>query len=234
MLAILKKTLLNLMDKDPYLKKSYAQSGEDLIIDFIFKQIGINQPSYLDIGAHHPFYLNNTAIFYERGCRGINIEPDPSLFSEFIKSRKHDVNLNLGIGNKKGILDFYQMSTSTLNTFSEQEARNYANEGEFKIEKVIPVSVETISNILRDYNEEKFPDFLTLDAEGIDDIVIHSIDFEQNFPKIICVETISFSSSGTGVKNEKLISYLQDKGYLLYADTNINSIFVKKDLWIRK
>ncbi|MCX2452070.1 FkbM family methyltransferase [Pedobacter sp. PLR] len=234
MLSKIKKSISKLKGESPYLKRSYAQSGEDLIIDFIFKEIGINQPSYLDIGAHHPFYLNNTAIFYERGCRGINIEPDPSLFAEFTKSRKQDINLNLGIGNEKGILDFYQMSAPTLNTFSEQEAKNYANEGDFKIEKVIPVTVETVANILRDYNHGKFPDFLTLDAEGIDEIVIHSIDFEQNFPKIICVETISFSSSGTGVKNNQLIAYLEDKGYLLYADTNINSIFVRKDLWIRK
>ncbi len=78
-----------------------------------------------------------------------------------------------------------------------------------------------------------FPDFLSLDAEGIDEIVLQSIDYKDNFPKVICVETISFSTVGRGKKNKKIISFLEEKGYLLYADTNINSIFVKKDLWER-
>jgi hypothetical protein len=62
-------------------KKSFSQTGEDLIVEFIFNDIGVDYPSYIDIGAHHPYYLNNTQIFYLKGCRGINIEPDPSLFN---------------------------------------------------------------------------------------------------------------------------------------------------------
>lgn len=232
MLSLLKKSGQNSNKKHQY-KKSYSQSGEDLIIDFIFNAIGISHPSYLDIGAHDPFYLNNTAIFYERGCRGINIEPDPESFSNFLIHRKDDINLNIGIGDSKSTLDFFKMSVPTLNTFSEKEAQNYIKEGDFKIEKIIPVQVELISDVLNEYNNGVYPDFLTLDAEGIDEIVIHSIDFEKCFPKVICVESISFSTSGQGVKNIDLISFIEQKGYLLYADTNINSIFIRKELWVK-
>ncbi len=61
-------------------KISYSQCGEDIIVDYIFKAIGINKPSYIDIGAHDPHYLNNTYIFSKKGCKGINIEPDPYLY----------------------------------------------------------------------------------------------------------------------------------------------------------
>lgn len=230
MFSIFKKS--SIKKNDSY-KKSYSQSGEDLIIDFIFNAIGITHPSYIDIGAHDPFKLNNTAIFYERGCRGINIEPDPELFNNFLIHRKGDINLNIGIGNKKSTLDFYKISVPTLNTFSKKEAENYAKEGNFKIEKVIPVQVEIISDIIKKYSKGIYPDFLTLDAEGIDEIVIHSIDFEKSFPKIICVESLSFSASGQGVKNTSLVSFLEGKGYLLYADTNINSIFIRRELWVK-
>jgi len=231
MLSLFKKSRRapNTINRD--YKKSYSQSGEDLIIDFIFNAIGITQPSYLDIGAHDPYYLNNTAIFYERGCRGINIEPDPELFKNFLIHRKEDINLNIGVGDRKSTLDFYKMSVPTLNTFSEKEAQNYTKEGDFKIEKIIPVQVEVISDIIKKYNNGVYPDFLTLDAEGIDEIVIHSIDFEKSFPKVICVESLTFSSSRQGVKNTALISFLEEKGYLLYADTNINSIFIRRELW---
>src|SRR5689334_18987985 len=62
---------------------SYSQCGEDIIIDHVFRLRGIPSPSYIDIGANHPYFINNTAMFYERGCRGINIEANPQLLSAF-------------------------------------------------------------------------------------------------------------------------------------------------------
>ncbi len=220
-------------DKDKYSKKSYSQSGEDIIVDFIFQTLKITDISYLDIGAHHPYYLSNTALFYEKGYKGINIEPDPVLYQPFLSQRSRDTNLNIGISEKAGVFDFFLMHPPTLNTFSEEEANRVTLEGDgiYKIDKKIKVEVDTVSSIIEKHNNGKFPDFLNLDAEGIDEIVIKSIDYENNFPSVICVETISFSANRKGVKNQSLIDYLVEKGYLLYADTNINSIFVKKELW---
>ena len=216
-----------------YEKKSYSQSGEDLIVKYILDLVGISQPTYIDVGAHHPFYLSNTALFYSLGCRGINIEPDPILFKEFVKCREQDINLNIGIAEKKGELDFFIISSPTLNTFSKKEAQRYKEEGEYEIVKTEKVEVDTINSIVDKYAKGKYPDFLNLDAEGVDDIILQSINFEKNSPAVICVETISFSNSGRGVKNTSLINFLQEKGYLLYADTNINSIFVRRNKWER-
>ncbi|MDF2433976.1 MAG: hypothetical protein JWP44_3607 [Mucilaginibacter sp.] len=220
--------------KDPNLrfkKTSYSQSGEDLIIDFIFNHIGISHPSYLDIGAHHPFYLSNTAHFYERGCRGINIEPDPELIKLFVQYRKEDLNLNIGIGAEIGNADFYIISSPTLNTFSKKEAENYINEGDYKITNIINIPVNSLKNIIAEHSEGVFPDFLNIDAEGIDEHIIKSIDYTKSCPLVICIETLTFSASGNGVKNTSISSFLVSKGYMLYADTNINTIFVKGDAW---
>jgi hypothetical protein len=92
----------------------------------------------------------------------------------------------------------------------------------------------SIGSIVEKYYNDRFPDLLSLDVEGLDFEVISSIDFKKYQPKVICVETISYSKNGTGVKSSKLIKYVESKGYYLYADTNINTIFVKKDLWVRK
>lgn len=219
--------------KNQFEKKSFSQSGEDVIVEFIFNALGIRQPSYIDIGAHHPFYINNTALFYSKGSRGINIEPDPSLFASFLKERKEDINLNIGISDTSGTLDFFIMNVPTLNTFSQQEANNYKNEGDFFIKEVTKIKVETIAKVISDYKNGVFPEFLTLDAEGIDEIVLKSIDYENNKPMVICTETISFSEKGRGVKNVDLIQFIESKGYILYADTHINSIFVEKNRWVR-
>lgn len=212
-------------------KTSFSQSGEDLIIKYLFDAIDISQPSYIDVGAYHPYNLSNTALFYENGSKGINIEPDPFLFKEFIRYRKKDINLNIGVGEKSSVSDFYVINVPTLNTFSKEQAEKYYLEGDFKIKEVLKIRVETIKSILDSNFNGKFPDFLSLDAEGIDWLILNSINFKDNFPKIICVETISFSSNGNGIKEDKIIAFLKTKGYILYADTNINSIFIRQELW---
>ncbi len=211
-------------------KRSYSQCGEDLIIDFIFGQIGVSRPSYIDIGAHHPYYLNNTAFFSKKGSRGINVEPDPHLFGEFVSKRPNDINLNVGVGEKNGQMAFYIMSTPTMNTFSKEGADNLVANFGFTIKEVRSTPLLDINTILSRYFDGKFPDMLSLDVEGLDELIISSVDLEKAFPKVICVETLSYSENGNGIKNTALIDLIRSKGYLNYADTYINTIFVKEDL----
>jgi FkbM family methyltransferase len=214
-------------------KISYSQSGEDLIIRFIFEALGIEQPSYLDIGAHDPYYISNTALLYSNGSRGINVEPDPQLFSAFLEARPNDINLNIGISTFPGEVNFYKMSTPTLNTLSKDEAERYRDESGYQIESVTKIRVDTIANILSRYCNEKFPDLLSLDVEGLDLEIIKSLNYQNSLPVVICVETISFSESGGGVKDLTLIQFLESKGYFVYADTYINTIFVQRSKWER-
>jgi FkbM family methyltransferase len=215
-------------------KISFSQCGEDLIVDFIFSSMGLTNITYMDIGAHHPFYLSNTALFYKRGNRGINIEPDPSLFSKFLSSRKDDINLNIGVATEASILDFYVMSSQAMNTFSLKDAESLVSDNKFFIKEIKKIMVSPIEDILRDHwPEQNFPDFLSLDVEGLDEEILHSIDFEKHKPIVICIETISFSNTGRGKKNDGIIDFLEDKGYMLYADTYINSIFVLRNHWVK-
>lgn len=228
----LKSYLKKLIRNDQNLKFqkfSYSQCGEDLIVEFIFNQLGIYKPTYLDIGAHDPFYLSNTAIFYKKGCRGINVEPDINLYNKIIKHRQQDINLNIGIAESTGYAEFYVMNVPTLNTFSADQVDLYKKEGGYFVAEIKNIKLDTVKNVI-DYNNGVFPDFLSLDAEGVDEIVIKSINY-SNKPKVICVETLSFSNSGNGLKNNDIIEFLNDNGYFLYADTHINSIFIDRIIW---
>jgi FkbM family methyltransferase len=213
-----------------FCKSSYSQCGEDLIIDFIFGQIGISKPSYIDIGAHHPYYLNNTAYFSLKGCKGINIEPDPHLFKQFQIERPNDINLNVGVGDRDGYLDFYIMSTPTMNTFSREGADELVKSSGFSIKEVRKTKLLSLTTILDTYYESKIPDLLSLDVEGLDEVILQSMDFNKSSPRIICVETLSYSNNGNGEKNDRVIELVKSKGYTAYADTYINSIFIKEGL----
>jgi FkbM family methyltransferase len=109
-----------------YSHRTYAQSGEDQIVLGIFNLLGIDRPSYIDIGAHHPWVISNTALLYELGCRGVNIEPNPDLIPAFRKHRPADTNLNIGVADKEGQLRFYRFGkTSGRNTFSAAAAAEF-------------------------------------------------------------------------------------------------------------
>ena len=187
--------------------------------------MGNHKPSYIDIGAHHPEDLSNTALFYHNGSRGVNIEPDPVLFKAFPKERRFDINLNIGISDEAAELDFYVMSYRALNTFSKTAAEQAEKEGHC-IDSVIKLPVDTLPHIITKYCKGRFPDLLTLDVEGLDYEILNTIDYKQDCPTVICVETISYSKNGKGEKNTQLIEYLTSNGYLVYADTKINTIFV--------
>ncbi|HET6996479.1 MAG TPA: FkbM family methyltransferase [Chitinophagaceae bacterium] len=197
----------------------------------MFDARGITKPSYLDIGAFHPFELSNTAKLYRKGSRGINIEPNPDQFHYFTKYRKNDQNLNIGVGDKQGRLLYYQMNASTLNTFDEKTAEELVGQHGFHITSKIELPVADLKYIITTYANNKFPDFLSLDTEGLDKAILEQIDFDNNYPKVICVETAEYSPDLSGRKNQELIDFLLGKDYILYADTYINSIFVKRKFW---
>ncbi len=212
-------------------RRSYSQCGEDVIARTLFDMLGIAHPNYLDIGAHHPHFLSNTYLFYREGSRGINVEPDPELYARFLSSRPRDLNLNVGVGESPGHLDLYVMSSRTLNTLSENEAHLYESQG-YKIVGKHSVEITTINKII-DQHLGGAPDFLSVDVEGLDYMILAALDFERYRPVLICVETITFSSVGVGQKRTEIDELLTQRGYMRFADTYINTLYVDREKWTK-
>ncbi len=214
-----------------YYRKSWSQCGEDLILRYLFDLLHIARPSYLDIGAHHPWHYSNTYLFYRQGARGVNVEPDPSLYAALRRWRRRDINLNVGIGPREAEMDFYVMSERTLNTFSAAEARNYVDKHGFRIAATRRIRVQTFAQAV-DAHLGHTPDLVSLDVEGLDLDILRSIDFSRHRPHAFCVETISYAGGdGGGIKNAEIHALMLESGYMLYADTYINSIYVAADSW---
>lgn len=211
-------------------KVSYSQCGEDMILQQLFRALRIGNVSYLDVGAHHPTYLSNTYLFYESGGHGVCIEPDPSLFEEFREKRPRDVILNCGVGVSSEIADFFMMSENTLNTFSKAEAERYQSYGQQRIAKIIKVELKTINDIL-ETNFVDCPNLVSLDVEGMDYPVLQSFDFRKYRPKVFCLETLTYTEDKSERKLTEIISLMHANGYLTYADTYINTIFVDTAAW---
>lgn len=211
-------------------KVSYSQCGEDLILQQLFTVLGISKVIYLDVGAHHPTYLSNTYLFYEKGGHGVCVEPDPLLFMEFAEKRPHDITLNCGVGVSGGEADFFIMSTSTLNTFSKVEAERYQSYGKQRIVKTIKIELKTIYEIIAK-NFEKCPNLVSLDVEGLDYLILQNFDFEKYRPEVFCLETLSYTEDKSERKLTEIIDLMHANGYMTYADTYINTIFVDNLAW---
>lgn len=213
-----------------YKKESWSQSGEDIIIEYLFGLRKIEQPSCLDIGAYHPMVANNTFKFFRKGSKVVNIDANPAAIEMFKQYRRKDINLNIGIGAQKGSFDFYIMEDAALNTFSEAEKESLEKLGN-KLKEVKKIAMLPVNEVLEKYFALKAPDLISIDAEGVDIDIIRSFDFSKYSPKVFCIETINYTPDGTGTRRIDLCDMIETAGYFEYANSNINSIYVNKVWW---
>lgn len=211
-------------------KPSFSQFGEDRILEYLFQQEGVKMPTYLDIGANLPVLGSNTFLFYNRGCRGVLIEPEPELAKDLRRMRPGDKVLEMAIGlSDEKTLPFYVFpkENSPWNTFSAEDAEFRKASG-FPYEKVLNMPLINVNTVFEKYFKRS-PDLVSIDVEGLDFDIIKSMDFEKHRPLSIILETLRFGDSERAYKDERIIEFMKEKGYTLYADTYVNSIFKRKN-----
>jgi len=200
-------------------KKSFAQKGEDFVID---KLLGNKKKGfYVDVGAYDPCRFSNTKRFYSKGWRGINIEPNQEGYKRFLKNRSRDINLNLGVGKKSGFMVFYKMFPPTLSSFSLKEIKQYQKKG-YKLVKKLRIPVSTLFSILSKYAKNKKIDFISIDTEGFDLAVLEGNDWNKFRPRIVCIET----SRRISENSDNKLSFLKEIGYKIATDNGLNTIFI--------
>ena len=209
---------------------SFAQQGEDIIIDQIVDTLHIARPTYLDIGAHDPVLNNNTFLFYALGSRGVLVEPNPVMVAKLRDQRPGDTVLAVGVGvTDAPAADYYIMhGDGQLNTFSKEEALELQRErGSSVLDRVVSIPLVNVNRILGDHFSPGGPDVLSIDTEGMDLEILRSLDFARFRPKIICAETLS---AGTNVVSDAITRLLIRKGYTVRGGTFVNTIFVANEL----
>ena len=217
--------------KNEFVKESFSQTGEDLIVRFILEyQLGITDIYYLDIGAYQPYFLSNTALFNEIGYSGVCIEPNPELCGDLENHRPNCQVVNVGVGSVSSESDFYVLQPGTLSTFSEIDARKYELIPNVKIKEKIRIPILTVNQIIKEKCNQT-PNFVSIDVEGLDLEIVKSFDFGKYRPAVFCIETLEYTSNKDPKKSDQLIEYMLSKNYFIYADTFINTIFVDKVLW---
>lgn len=165
---------------------SYAQNFEDVMLWRAFKLFGPGH--YVDVGANHPTLDSVTRSLYERGWRGINIEPVRHYHEALCQERPRDINLCVAVGDEEGELTFFESADTGLSTLSREMAEQQQAEGI----PFVPRTVQT--KRLCDICEEHLPPeqpfhFLKIDVEGFERNVLQGMDFQRWRPWLILIES---------------------------------------------
>ncbi|QHS63040.1 FkbM family methyltransferase [Chitinophaga agri] len=205
-----------------YLAPAYSSEGEDLILKRIFdnKTNGV----YVDVGAHHPFRVSNTYLFYKMNWTGINIDPMPGSKALFDKYRPRDVNLEMGVSATRQHLTYHIFNEPALNTFSQDKIDEYTQDPKYQVIREKKIETWPLADILDHYLPANKPiDFLTIDAEGLDMDVLRSNNWEKYRPTYILVESNPFLLSD--MQNCELGQFMEQAGYAIFAKTYYTYFF---------
>lgn len=208
--------------KEVFFNKAYSQEGEDILLSRIFE--GKKKGFYVDIGAHHPKRFSNTFLFYQKGWRGVNIDPIPGIKEVFDIERPDDINLEIAIGQKEIELNYYNFKEKALNTFSEELANEYVIKG-WELNSINVVKTYPLNKILDNFIPTRETiDFFSIDVEGFELQVLKSNNWDKYKPKIILIEILDCKIED--VYTTDVGKFLVDQGYVFFAKT-INTVFFK-------
>jgi hypothetical protein len=203
--------------------KSYSQYGEDLIIDSFFQHhVPIKNGNYLDIGCYHPIGISNTYVLHKRGWQGLVVDIDDYKLELFKRRRGKNVEVLKGaISSEDSVskVPIYKFNQpfSPYDTLSEEIAkmRSKAINIEYTTEEVNQISINSLLH-------KKHFDLINIDVEGLDELIVNSIDFKKFQPTMIVYESFDpFSSS----KTKEL---LNDNGYTLLFISGGSIGYIKK------
>lgn len=197
-------------------KRSFAQSGEDIIADLELgkKKKGI----YIDVGAFHPKLFSNTYLFYKRGWSGVCIEPRPGAREDFLKCRPRDKFVEMGVGEKKDVLEYFEFKDGAANTFLKEQVEKNVKEAGRKMVNKVSVAVMPLRDILASKGMEGVKiDLMSVDVEGMDLEVLRSNDWKKFRPKLVICEDLEFNFMKP--QSSGVVKYLMELGYDLVAKT---------------
>ena len=169
---------------------SYAQNNEDVMLYRALREV--KEGFYIDVGAQDPVIDSVTKAFYERGWRGINIEPNEEYFRKLQDDRPHDINMLTAVGRELGAISFYEVVHTGLSTTSAVYARGHAEAGhEVHLRNV---ACTTLDKICTDCGVETVH-FLKIDVEGSERAVLEGFSFETVRPWIVVLEATEPNST---------------------------------------
>ncbi|MDQ5972720.1 MAG: FkbM family methyltransferase [Patescibacteria group bacterium] len=203
---------------DPKAVTTYAQYNEDIILAALLHDV--KKGFYVDVGANYPVIDSVTKHFYEKGWRGVNIEPIKNLYQQLADDRPNDINLQCGIGSKAGTVTFREYPKRPgHSTFQPSQKAAHS-----EAYKDYDVPVVTLKEVFEEHCPKKVH-FVKIDVEGYEYQAVAGNDWGKYRPEVICIEANHVSEDWKAI--------LTKHGYKLFIQDGINEYYVAEESWSR-
>lgn len=201
---------------------SYAQNYEDVILMRVLASV--DKGCYIDVGAQHPVNDSVTKAFYEKGWRGINVEPVDQWFELLQSDRPEDINLQVIVSSTASEHVLYEVVDTGLSTSSPTFAERHKAGGHEVVRHA--VQGRTLDDIIES-NTLADIHFLKIDVEGAEEDVLRSISFDRHRPWVLVIEATEPNSQVSAYGEwEPLVLAA---GYALVYEDGLNRFYLAEE-----
>jgi FkbM family methyltransferase len=164
---------------------SYAQNFEDVML---WRALGhVTNGFYIDIGAQEPVVDSVSLAFYERGWRGVHVEPSPMFAEKLRQARPDETVIQAAVDSNKSLIKFYEFPETGWSTGEAEIAQEHQAAGLSFREIEVPSL--TLASLLDRYADREIH-WLKIDVEGMEKRVIESWRPSRVRPWILVVESM--------------------------------------------
>lgn len=170
----------------------YSQNGEQRIIE---KYFGRSKGRLLDIGANDGVTFSNSHALINAGWDAVLVEPSPKAFDKLqgqYLTHEGVQCLELAIGAENGRL-ILKESGSLLNTGDVALVSSFLPEEQARWQSLnmpfedVEVEMVNVATLLQRSKIKQF-DFVSVDIEGLEPVVVPQFDFNALGAKMVCIE----------------------------------------------
>ena len=201
---------------------SYAQNFEDVILWRALRQV--EGGFYIDVGAQDPVEDSVSLGFYEKGWRGVHVEPTLHYAEKLRAARPDETVIQAAIASDAGLLHFYEIAETGLSTGDETQAQHHRDAGFTVRETDVPCMP---LGALLDRFADRPIHWLKIDVEGLEQQVLESWGDSPVRPWIVVVEAVV---PGTPVpSHESWDRLVTAKGYKAVYFDGLNRYYLSDE-----
>lgn len=202
----------------------YAINFEDVILQRVFADV--SDGCFIDVGASMPIGGSNTYALYQKGWRGVALEPLPYQ-QVWLEARPEDVFLNAAVGEKSGSLTLQVYDGWDVLSNGDPETMAHWQRNGLQPSRSMEVPMVTLDQVIAEYLPDLPLQLLCIDVEGMEHQVLKGLDLNKHRPWVVVLEaTVPGRTVPTHQVWEPL---LLEAGYLMSYFDGLNRFYLAQE-----
>jgi FkbM family methyltransferase len=180
------------------------------------------------VGANDPSVQSISRGFYEKGWRGITVEPVHTFAEMHRRDRPEDTLFEVAATDHTGDeVTLFEVSGTGLSTLSYDIVAAHTSGGREVHRRTVPT--RTVTDLIADagWSDDDAIHFMTVDVEGAEKAVLEGMDFTRWRPWILVIE--STTPMSTHQAHEEWQGLVEGAGYVFCLFDGLSRFYVAKE-----